>query len=77
MANNLDEVQEIKEEVELVIVDIEYVAASSLKDLRKQVQKLIDKGWTPAETPVVIDMSSTEGRYIQTMFLEDYDDSEA
>ena len=61
---------------ELVIVDIDYVTASTLKDLKKKVQSKIDKGWTPLEVPVVINMASEEERYIQTVVLEDYDDSE-
>lgn len=59
---------------ELVVVDIKYVTAPTLKELEKKVRAWINKNWTPTEAPVVIDPSSEEEKYIQTMVLEDYDE---
>lgn len=66
--------QEENYEDELVVVDIKYVTAPTLKELEKKVRAWINKNWTPTEAPVVIDSSSEEEKYIQTMVLEDYDE---
>ena len=69
------ETEELQEVEDLVIVVIDYITAPSLKELKKKVLSKIDKGWTPLEVPVVIDLGApAEERYIQTIVLEDYDE---
>lgn len=67
---------ELGEDMDVVIIDVKYVSAPTLSELEKKTRALINKDWTTANVPVVIDPTSETDRYIQTMHLEAFVDED-
>ena len=55
------------------LYDIDYIQASSLKELRKKVQAKLEKDWTVEQNPF-LDTTQTPAMWTQMMLLYDYEE---
>lgn len=55
------------------LYDVDYIQASTLKELKKKVQVKLEKDWTVEQNPF-LDTTQTPAMWTQMMLLYDYEE---